>query len=480
MDSIRTQEDLLEAFDNTPEFQLSVLNEVYFGKTKGLQKIEKLLDQYRNKYMGKINFVAISANEDKLLLQINREFEKEFGFSEFAISVIDSGMVNAFTLPIGARYDVGNTGKNLVTNAKSFKFKKEAGYAAIIGIYAGLIFNKNYTTEEIMAIILHEIGHNFQEAISNINIGFSNFGKATRLIEIITRIMKNIDNANAVSGIATSAGLSMMLSTNVIMKPIIAGYKYAMEFKDDFYEMTLMLSSTINMLLDLVGLGFKLFDIFTFGIFKYLDLPILNLGLFTIEHKGLPKRVMDRVTDPFGMLILPGSYRHERTADNFTTFYGYGPALSSAMTKMGYSGNTANDIMNSVETIPIYSTLMNAFTLPANVIMNALDPHPLHLTRIQDQINLLEAELKKPGIDPKMRKRIQKDIDAIKPAIKDSTDITKGFKDPDLAKHALNKVLYAVTGGTLFRDILLNQNVSDKRYAEYDKAFDIYVKQTKK
>jgi hypothetical protein len=123
---------------------------------------------------------------------------------------------------------------------------------------------------------------------------------------------------------------------------------------------------------------------------------------------------------------------------------------------------------------------MKAFTLPAEVIMTTLDPHPMHLTRIQDQINLLEAELKKPGIDPKMRKRIQKDIDAIKPAIKDSTDITKGFKDPDLAKHALNKVLYAVTGGTLFRDILLNQNVSDKRYAEYDKAFDTYVKQSKK
>jgi hypothetical protein len=480
---------LLEAFDNTPNFQLSVLNEVYFCKTKGLQKIEKLLDEYRNKYMGKINFVAISANEDKLLLQINREFEKEFGFSEFAISVIDSGMVYAFTLPIGARFDnkhFGNTGKDLAVNAKTFKFKKEAGYAAIVCIYAGLIFNKNYTTEEIMAIILHEVGHNFQEAISNINVGFSNFGKVSRFVEIMVTLIQKMDNElKNIVGAGTGATLGLMLTTNALMKPLIAGYKYAMEFKDDFYEMTLMLASTANMMIDLIGLGFKLFDIFTFGIFKYLSLPglKLNLGLFGLEIGGresLPNRIKNIVTDPFGMLNLPGSYRHERTADNFTTFYGYGPALSSAMTKMGYSGNTANDIMNSVETIPIYSTLMNAFTLPANVIMNALDPYPLHLTRIQDQINLLEAELKKPGIDPKMRKRIQKDIDAIKPAIKDSTNITKGFKDPDLAKHALNKVLYAVTGGTLFRDILLNQNVSDKRYAEYDKAFDTYVKQAKK
>jgi hypothetical protein len=249
------------------------------------------------------------------------------------------------------------------------------------------------------------------------------------------------------------------------MKPLISGYKYAMQFKDNLIELYMILSGIGNIINDIKGIGLKIADTLTFGVLHYL---------------GVVGTVTATIKNPFGLLSLPSGYRHERTADNFPTFYGYAPALSSAMNKMGYAGYSSSELVNTLDTIPVYSTLMKAFTLPAEVIMTTLDPHPMHLTRIQDQINLLEAELKKPGIDPKMRKRIQKDIDAIKPAIKDSTNITKGFKDPDLAKHALNKVLYAVTGGTLFRDILLNQNVSDKRYAEYDKAFDTYVKQSKK
>ena len=70
-----------------------------------------------------------------------------------------------------------------------FKFKKEAGYAAIVCIYAGLIFNPNYSTEEIMAIIMHEIGHNFQEAISGVNLWFTSFGKVADIVKLIAGIM---------------------------------------------------------------------------------------------------------------------------------------------------------------------------------------------------------------------------------------------------------------------------------------------------
>lgn len=33
-------------------------------------------------------------------------------------------------------------------------------------VFSGIIFNDEFTTPEVMAIILHEIGHNFQAAIS--------------------------------------------------------------------------------------------------------------------------------------------------------------------------------------------------------------------------------------------------------------------------------------------------------------------------
>ena len=74
---------------------VEILDEVYFGKQKELNSLQKLIGEYRRKYKNKFNMIGAAANTDKMLLKINREFEKFFGF----------GLAHLFALKRLARFD---------------------------------------------------------------------------------------------------------------------------------------------------------------------------------------------------------------------------------------------------------------------------------------------------------------------------------------------------------------------------------------
>ena len=143
------------------------LQEVYFGKTPEILALENQLDKFRSKYLGNYPLGTYTINDDSELLKFNRMLEKQFGFGCVSINIISNMMENMFTLPIDMRFDVFNTNKKLIANKSTFKFDKSADYTCIINIYTGIIFNPNYSSAEVMALILHEIGYNFYAAIND-------------------------------------------------------------------------------------------------------------------------------------------------------------------------------------------------------------------------------------------------------------------------------------------------------------------------
>ena len=145
------------------------LNEVYFGKTKEILRIEKALDSFRNKHMG--DYFPVHVNSDPDLFEIDRMFEKQFGFGCFCLYIVNQPAPNAFTFPLDMRFDVKTFGKNdeLIVDEKNFKFNPKSDYACIVGINSGLIFNSDYTTAEVLALILHAIGHNFFASLNRKN-----------------------------------------------------------------------------------------------------------------------------------------------------------------------------------------------------------------------------------------------------------------------------------------------------------------------
>lgn len=158
---------------NESKNNLQAINEVYFGKTKEILAIEKQLDLVRNKYMNRY-LTNIFVNNDPDLLKLNRMIEDYFGFGCFSLNIINEPTINAFTIPIDFRLREGGTGKiksDLIVNKNTFKFEKSADYTCMVYIYSGIIFNSEFTTGEVMAMILHEIGHNFYSAINNYSSG---------------------------------------------------------------------------------------------------------------------------------------------------------------------------------------------------------------------------------------------------------------------------------------------------------------------
>lgn len=100
------------------------INEVYFGKTPELMAIEKQLDVFRNKYMGRYVF-NMSVNSDEDLLKFDRMMEDFFGFGCFTLHVHNQAACNAFTLPVDYRYDYVNNGNDIIADKKDLNLRKK-------------------------------------------------------------------------------------------------------------------------------------------------------------------------------------------------------------------------------------------------------------------------------------------------------------------------------------------------------------------
>ena len=163
-----------------------VLNEMYFGKLPGLVKIEDYFIKLQQKYKKSNMMQNLSAYreiiKDPILLKISYELMDLFGFKEVTVTIVRDDSFNAYTIPFVAD-DRGNSynledekipfkklqGAIIVTNS-GFKFdKKKFPVNLLVAINLGILFpNKNdrlvFTIPELIAVLLHEVGHNFSLA----------------------------------------------------------------------------------------------------------------------------------------------------------------------------------------------------------------------------------------------------------------------------------------------------------------------------
>ena len=366
------------------------LTEVYIGKTKELLLAETQLDIFRKKYMSKYVFNT-RVNSDKDLLKFDRMMEDIFGFGCFTLHIHNQPSVNAFTMPIDFRCDYKNPTDNIIADKNGFKFKKEYSYAAILGIYSGLIFNPAFTTPEIMALLLHEIGHNFNSALNKSNGTFTNI---IVTIETFTSIIScsplefinTIKNSNKMRMALDTAGKNMR-EQNAI--PVIV--------YDVFKQLQSVLSTTALTISDILRVG----SLGSLTIITALYDCVRSASMYIINPANIISKII-------GLNIM---YKSELTADNFPTIYGYGPELASALNKFeGAEGDSSSIIMRSFNKIPVLSTIMHCNEIPVFFLAQMFDEHPHSTARIKDQLDLLNLELSKQDMDPKMVDRIKKDI----------------------------------------------------------------------
>lgn len=164
--------------------RLEALQEMYFGKLLGLAKIEDLFTILKKKYERSINSMSSyrDMTRDPILKKIGSEISDLFGFKDVAITITSDKRFNAYTVPFivderGNSYDINNrkfdykklSGSVIVNNNGFFFNKKKFPTNLLVCLNMGCLFNSPITIPELVAVLLHEIGHNFSMVVMGYN-----------------------------------------------------------------------------------------------------------------------------------------------------------------------------------------------------------------------------------------------------------------------------------------------------------------------
>lgn len=375
------------------ETYLRYLHEVYFEKTDTLKKMEELIGRIRQGYS---RFKDNSATKD--VLEFNRLMESQFGMEVFSLLIETSNVVNAYTIPIATRFDMlyveDFASLVVLDKKKGYRFTKDSGLCIIAVVYGGLLTNPNLTNAEILAVILHEVGHNFADAISNdIRIYNANIMKQYLDLTVIDVLLRY--------GLKAAVGFSTFKKINnndymvekeknkksePVAAAIVGGINKIRDTKDSIRSFLFRLTGGINFRLQKLGLSYN-----------------------ALEKNSIPKQ-------------------NEIIADKFATINGYGPELQSALAKMTLTPSKQEKF---VEKIPFIGALINLSYAQAYDDVYKFDEHPQLMQRINSSLTALEFELKKKDLDPKLKKVIQKQIDEIKQL---KEEVTKEREDATKAE----------------------------------------------
>lgn len=373
-----------EYLDIVSEQELLVfLNEQYF-QNKNLTTLESLFKQLRYNH----KYAESSYNTDPLTQEISSLVEKIFGFNSFQLIVEQSQEYNAYTFALSSKIDSWNYKKCVKKTNEGLQFTPQAKVNIVAHMITRLLSDDNFTDREIVAILLHEIGHNFSDSINNTLGVFSNFKKVMMIPTIVI-------NPKGASNVVTGA----VTSYNDYMRKNFPGLVDCFNALKKFVSLFKYVSLNINRAIGLLP-----------GYFVSNVAATLAVVISQIVYNPI-NTVLNIIFNFFGK-------EDEYTSDSFVAMYGYGPDLSSALLKLERTNFLAVDeAMKSGEFGAIY---LGLFAESFDFIFGLMsDNHPSTANRLLNVLNLLEQEYNKDYINPKTKKIVKEEIEEIKKLIDD-------------------------------------------------------------
>ena len=377
-----------------------VFNEAYFGKTKGVLKIEKALGALRRKYMGQ--YFSKDINLDPGIDDVCRAIEDAFGFGLVQFEVCIEAGINAFTMPIGTSVDARGSKYMEVDTTNGYRYNKQANFAALLYITSGLFLNEAFTDAEITAIMLHEIGHNFTTSaidyngnlnvLNNVLVGLYTFGVYTvASTNVVKRASINLNNYMAKTFRRLAEVYNSFKSVIGTWSYIIAEY---LKFGEFVNGITMPFSTMVTTIAS-------------------------NVWSITMRYALFPTR------------FLTG-YDDERFADSFATMYGYGPEMQTALEKLHDRKYSVYAMDKFISESPLIANYIDLFKLPVLFIIYAFDEHPELPARMKNACTQIEYDLKNRHYRPAMKARIKHDLKVMQAHLakyeKINTDVTENPK----------------------------------------------------
>lgn len=387
-------------YGNRIDYRISIINEAYFGKTETLLEIEKQIGIIRANAAKKFTDI----DKSKEVQQLNRLFEKQFGMDVFSLHIEQNNTINAYTIPLATRFDIAFNEvlarKVVADKTGGYRFVKGNNFCIVCTVYLGLLKCENITDAEILAIILHELGHNFADAISaNIAVankdqtrGYFSFLMYKLVLSLILLI--------------PSAGSSAVNIISVL-KSYLSNLNSRVRRKEKSQRV-----KVISGILKGVSASCNDFAEYINTIFSRIS------GGRSIRRyiKNGTKKDMEENKKSEGR-------QNEVVADKFAAVYGYGPELSSGLLKMELTVSKAEMFVSEK-----FRQANNDFNEAIQELYK-FDCHPHTMQRLNECIKTLQSELEKSGLDPKLVKIMKEQIKELEKIKEEATKITDNMTD---------------------------------------------------
>lgn len=397
--------------DRNPD---NIINEAYIGKTETLLKIEKKLHEIRKG----INILNASSTT-KEVLELNRLFEKQFGMDIFALKILKTNEEDAYTLSIGRNFDmVGKDMRSYVSGntVSGYRFTKGNGLCIVVNISVGFLANPKYTDEDIMYIILHEVGHNFADCLygelelynKTLMKQYKDYIIGKALFKAVISIALSLYTLNPVPAVIGLTQTTIKASKQ--LNDTTAKNTYNKEKKNQKKPRS---NRVKNFLKGITGnikdTGSTILSV----IDRYFGITSSHANqykaIYTDEDKNEIKNSIDR--------------RSEVIADKFPVIYGYSVAGSYTNIKMVSIVDKRD--YKATRKLGKYAQKMNDIYEESIFDLNDFDSHPNALQRMNVELNTLKNEFNKEDIDPRVKEELKYQIEEIQKNIDDLADSSK-------------------------------------------------------
>lgn len=378
---------------------LDTVSEAYINKPRRCLEMEKCIERLRKKYTGNNDLdTALASNalqtiaSDADWLKWQKLLEDEFGFYSVSLN-LDFAMAtpNAYTIPVHIAIDSWpKLRKSLTVNKNFIKYDKKDEVCTYIAITPELLFSSILTPSEVLSIILHEVGHNFEYPIlvtmQPINVMY-----------VLSTMFNSLSSGNI--------ALYPMIFTSICTP----GQKLKNDIKKYIQR-----NKNIQIAVDL------------FDVIRTLPIRILSVFLMAIapilNAFGLGKIVSYLITlakpDTFVQNLIFGSlsFKSEKVADQFVAIVGYGPEMATALNKLNYTTDYVG-VSEALAKIPLIGHMMGLNQFIFEHIASVFDGHPDINTRCLSLVKILEKDLDDPRVDAKTKELVKRDIKLIYDAV---------------------------------------------------------------
>ena len=341
---------------------LDAVIERYVGRRPELIKIEAELEKLRKKIVdstfsvikgkmdGKDDFLMDDMNASEENKKIEKLFKQLFQLKHVEIFWIKTSIPNAST-PC----------KALQFLDKSYSIDKDGvdinpKMSVYVNVHTSLFTHLNMTAGEVLAIILHEFGHNFYQSA----------------FQVLKRLNPFDPLNSAISVLITDVFEWHIPLNKLFSLPYILANKFKVTKLVTAFEEAMIIQ-------------------------KIFSLPVLNM--IKILLSGTKTLNLKKIfSDPSTIFF---NYAVEKHADSFAIDYGYGTELASGLNKMAQrEKNVAYDI-------PLFNWVKDFNQLLYDITLQTLSGYPTNHTR---QVSVLKR-LKKAQNDPNLPPRLRKDLE---------------------------------------------------------------------